>query len=160
MSRRIARVVVSYVSVMNSGDGSRRPRASGRARDDREIGGIGFDAARRELAPFAQHPLAVLVGPMRRVRALVEEQHAVDVALGRRLRAEVARAATARGRRQHGLAIVSALHRCAIRAFKRIASRSCGSHHDHSQITCKRSAVVPEVASSVTSSLRMAACRS
>jgi hypothetical protein len=48
----------------------------------------------------------------------------------------------------------------AIRAFKRMASRSCGSHHDHSQMTWSRSAVVPDVASSVTRSSRIAACRS
>ena len=48
----------------------------------------------------------------------------------------------------------------AISAFKRIASRSCGSHHDHSQMTCSRSAVVPDVASNVTCSSRIAACRS
>ena len=48
----------------------------------------------------------------------------------------------------------------AMRPFKRMASRSCGSHQDHSQITCSRSAVVPDVASSVTRSSRSAAPRS
>ena len=81
------------------------------ASDDREIGRVGFDTARRKVAPFAQHPLALAIGPMRRIGAFVEKQDAVDVALGRRLAAEMAGPGAAGRRRQHGFAILGAPHR-------------------------------------------------
>jgi len=72
--------------------------------------------------------------------------------------AEVADTGAAGRRRQHGFNGNAASRiDFAIRAFKRMASRSCGSHHDHSQMTWSRSAVVPDVASSVTRSSRIAA---
>ena len=48
----------------------------------------------------------------------------------------------------------------ATRALSRIASRSCGSHHDHSHSTCSRFSVVPEVAMISTRPFCIASFRS
>ena len=48
----------------------------------------------------------------------------------------------------------------ATRVLRRIASRSCGSHHDHSHNTCSRFSVVPEVAMISTSPFCIASFRS
>jgi hypothetical protein len=82
-----------------------------RTRHDGEIRGIGLHPARRKVAPFPQYPFTLLIGPVRRVGVLVEEQNAVDVAFGYRLTTEVADAGAAGRRRQYGFTILGLLHR-------------------------------------------------
>ncbi len=93
--------------------GRRRPHAGAQrgARNDREICGVGFDAERREVAPLLEHAAAIPLGPMRGIGALVQEQHAVDLAFLGRQAADVARAAAAGRRREHGLAVLGLLER-------------------------------------------------